>query len=103
MSEPEQDAIDYPLIGTVFADKYEIISVLGSGGMSDVYKASHLLLKKLVAIKMLQSHLASRDTVVKRFQQEAKAVSTLDHGNVIRVFDFGVTAAGQPYLVMDYV
>lgn len=92
-----------PLVGTIFADRYEIISRLGEGGMSIVYKARHQLMKKLVAIKMLQAHLVSRSTSVLRFQKEAEAVCRLDHPNIIHVSDFGVSEAGQPYLIMDYL
>jgi serine/threonine protein kinase len=89
-----------PLIGTVFADKYEILSLLGEGGMSRVYKARHTFMNRVVAIKLLYD--CARDSVAKaRFQQEAEAASALSHPNVVTVHDFGLTAAGQPYFIMD--
>ena len=89
-----------PLLGSTFADKYEIISLLGEGGMSRVYKARHTMMNRVVAIKLL--HDSRRDTIAKaRFQQEAEAASALSHPNVVTVHDFGLTAAGQPYFIMD--
>ncbi len=92
-----------PLIGTTFSEKYQIISRIGEGGMSVVYKARHIFMKKLVAIKMLQAHLMGKTNSIIRFQKEAEAVATLDHPNLIHVWDFGVSDQGQPYLVMDYL
>jgi serine/threonine protein kinase len=89
------------LVGTSIADKYEILSVLGQGGMSVVFKARHLLMKKSVAIKVLLPQLVLNPQSLKRFQQEASASSSLSHPNVITVYDFGVSAHGLPYLVMD--
>jgi tetratricopeptide (TPR) repeat protein/tRNA A-37 threonylcarbamoyl transferase component Bud32 len=91
------------LVGEVFADRYEIISLIGTGGMSVVYKARHMLMKNLVAVKMLLPHMLSSPTSVKRFQQEAQAASALSHPNLITVHDLGVTPDGIPYLVMEYV
>jgi len=89
------------LVGTCIAEKYQILSVLGQGGMSVVFKARHLLMKKAVAIKVLLPQLVLNPQSLKRFQQEASASSSLSHPNVITVYDFGVSAQGLPYLVMD--
>jgi len=89
--------------GCTFAGRYEIVRVLGSGGMSSVYLVNHLLLKKPMALKLLHSHLLSSGKAVQRFQREAQAASYLKHENLLEVHDFGITAAGQPYLVMDYL
>ncbi len=85
-----------------FGGRYEFISLVSSGGMGVIYKAKQLLLNKDVAIKMLHSHLASEQAIA-RFQQEAKAASTLDHPGIITVHDFGISEHGQAYMVMDYV
>ncbi|MDR3612115.1 MAG: serine/threonine-protein kinase [Candidatus Obscuribacterales bacterium] len=90
-------------IGTKVADKYEVISEIGRGGMSIVYKARHELMDRTVAIKMLQAGLVNDQTSIKRFQQEAQAASCLTHPNVITVYDYGLVPSGQPYLVMDYL
>lgn len=89
--------------GSLFADKYEIVSMLGAGGMSTVYKANHKFLSKAVAIKLLNAHLASDGKAVQRFQAEAKAAFDLSHPNLIGVYDFGISPDGQAYIVMDYL
>ncbi len=95
--------VDDPLIGKIFADKYEIISVLGRGGMSTVYKATHKYMERIVALKVLHKHLLSDPTSVERFQKESKATSVLSHPNIITVFDFGVSDGETAFLVMDYL
>lgn len=92
-----------PLIGTLLADRYQIISVVGEGGMGVVYKARHELIDRLVAIKMLRSQFISDDMSVKRFHHEAKAASRLNHPNVITLYDYGVAPSGEPYIVMEFL
>lgn len=91
------------LLGTIIAEHYEVIALVGEGGMSAVYKARHNLMNRIVAIKMLHKHLVSQTTTIKRFQQEAIAISHLSHPNIVSVHDFGITADVQPYLIMDYL
>jgi len=95
--ELEHELAD-PMIGQVFADQYEIISVLGAGGMSVVYKARHRLMDRIVAIKLL--HDDSDKVTIERFKHEAKASSSLKHQNIISIYDFGIVG-DQAYLVMD--
>jgi serine/threonine-protein kinase len=95
----EQD----PLVGKVIGSKYQILSFLGKGGMSVVYKAKQHPINRIVALKMLLAHLSKNEGSVKRFLQEATAAGQLTHPNVVNVFDFGLTEDGQPYLVMDFV
>jgi serine/threonine-protein kinase len=96
-------AVQDPLVGTILADRYKVLSVLGRGGMSIVYKARHTLMDRIVAIKLLHVSLVSDPASLTRFQREAKAVSALNHPNVIFVYDFGVAENGLPFLVMDYL
>jgi serine/threonine protein kinase len=91
------------MLGTTLADRYRIISIVGQGGMSVVYKAHHELMKRMVAIKMLHTKQMQDEESVARFQQEAQAASQLNHVNVITVHDFGVSEDGRHYLVMDFV
>ncbi len=84
------------------AETYEFIGTIGTGGMGVIYKARQKMLNKIVAIKMLHSHLLNIQSML-RFQQEAKAASSLKHPNVISVHDFGISEQGQPYMVMDYI
>lgn len=86
----------------IIAERYEVISEIGSGGMAVVYKARDTSLKKYVAVKMLRPEVMTGEAMM-RFQLEAKMASTLLHPNLIRTLDFGITSDAQPYLVMDYV
>lgn len=92
-----------PIVGKDFAERYQITSVLGRGGMSVVYRARHKLMDRIVAIKVLHAHLVSEPTAEQRFQQEARAASSLSHQNIISVHDFGFTPEGQAFFVMDYL
>jgi serine/threonine protein kinase len=92
---------DDPLIGTQVGN-HKILSVLGQGGMGVVYKAEHLVMQRIDALKMIRS--GSMDSrVILRFQREAQTVSTLKHPNIITVYDCQVSEAGMPYLVMEYI
>jgi eukaryotic-like serine/threonine-protein kinase len=82
---------------------YQILSLVGKGGMGNVFKARHTLLDRDVAIKMLHSHLVADPQTLRRFQQEAKAVSSLVHPNIVAAREFAMTTDGQPYIVMDFV
>ena len=89
-------------IGTIIDEKYEIVDVLGQGGMGIVYQVKHRLLGKTFALKMLRSDVLSGSTDYSRFEQEAKALGRLHHPNIVAVTDSGF-ADGAPYLVMEYV
>ena len=86
----------------VLGGRYQIISLLGKGGMGLVYKVNQIFLNKEFALKLLEKRQMS-DTVVRRFQQEAKAVFSLDYPNVIAVYDFGVLDDQTPFLVMEII
>lgn len=85
------------------SNKYEILSVIGQGGMSVVYKARHRLTEQILAIKMLKGHLSHDKVQLQRFIQEARAMEKLDHPNIISARDVDYTGEGQPYLVMDFL
>ena len=82
---------------------FEILGTLGEGAMGIVYKARHLLLDKVVAIKVLKEEYTSQSKIFLRFQQEARTTSHLSHENIASVHDFGLTEGGHPFIVMDYV
>lgn len=92
-----------PWVGKKLTDHYEVLSVVGHGGMGVVYKAKHDLMERFVAIKMLLVQYITDSQSVRRFQHEAKAASKLSHPNIITLYDYGVSPTGQPYLVMDYL
>lgn len=89
------------LVGKTFAERYEIIELVGRGAMGIVYKARHKFMNKIVAIKVLHPYLLSDVNNLKRFRHEAQAASALEHPNVIRIFDFGLTTSGEAFLVME--
>jgi serine/threonine protein kinase len=97
----EPDALAFARM-SAFKGKYELLSVLGSGGMGVVYKARQILLDKMVAIKMMRTSGFSTQAL-KRFEQEAKAASSLLHPNLITIRDYGVADDGQPYMVFDFI
>ena len=81
---------------------YEVTSPLGAGGMGEVYKARDTRLDRTVAIKVLPSHLADHAELRQRFEQEARAVSSLNHPNICTLHDIG-TDDGTDFIVMEYV
>ncbi|MBK9143279.1 MAG: serine/threonine protein kinase [Candidatus Melainabacteria bacterium] len=95
--------VDESLTGTIFADKYEVTTLLGKGGMSIVYKARHRYLDKDFAIKVLKSTGGVTGDMLQRFRREAKATSALSHAGIVGVHDFGLAPDGRAYIVMDYV
>jgi serine/threonine-protein kinase len=82
--------------------RYETAERLGSGGMSNVYKATDLILERTVAVKVLAEHLSDDERFVARFRREALAVAKLIHPNIVQVYDTGVDE-GRHYIVMEYV
>ncbi len=95
--------IDDPLVGQLFADRFQIETVLGRGGMGMVYQAQHTILKRQVALKVIHKNLIIDQTIAARFRREARAASRIEHPNITSIFDFGYTDDGYPYLVMEYI
>lgn len=97
-------SVPHAVPGHVFAGKYEILQKLGSGGMSTVFKARHIMMDKLYAIKLIHPHLATNKASVDRLQLEARAAAAIDHPAIVSIHDCDIDAqTGSPYLVMDYV
>ncbi|HEX4643952.1 MAG TPA: protein kinase [Candidatus Acidoferrales bacterium] len=90
------------LVGTVLAERYEILSLLGQGGMGAVYKARDTELDRLVALKLIRPDLASNPEILRRFKQELILARDVTHRNVIRIFDLGQTK-GIKFITMEYV
>lgn len=85
-----------------FGERYEIIRQIGGGGMAIVYLAKDLFLDRDVAVKVLRDEFVESDEFIRRFHKEAKAVASLNHQNIVSVYDFD--ASSTPiYLVMEYV
>jgi len=92
------------LVGFRLQNRYYVLSVLGMGGMSVVYKAKDLQERgKIVAIKTLRVQTGTDERVVKRFAREAEALALLSHRNIVRIYDYGRTKMRQHYFVMDYI
>jgi serine/threonine protein kinase len=100
-SNPGGAAAD-PLIGAIFGGKYQVREKVGAGGMGGVYRAEHLLMNRIVALKVLRSNLANDEVLLKRFHHEAKAASQISHPNAVTLFDYGVDN-DVPYLVMEFI
>ncbi|HEV8549185.1 MAG TPA: serine/threonine-protein kinase, partial [Polyangiaceae bacterium] len=92
-----------PLVGTLLAERYRVVALLGSGGMGAVYRAEHVHMKKPVAVKILHRHMTTNQEVVARFEREAVAAGRIEHPNVAAATDFGRLADGSFYLVLEYV
>ncbi|MEO1339060.1 MAG: serine/threonine-protein kinase, partial [Myxococcota bacterium] len=94
------------LIGIELAGKYKIIQKIGEGGMGSVYIANQRPIDRKVAVKVLLSKLAEDEVAVKRFEQEAKAISRMQHPNTVTIYDFGRTIEREDerlYIVMEYL
>src|SRR5437868_3429739 len=81
---------------------YEIQSPLGAGGMGEVYRARDSRLARTVAIKILPAHLSASAEAKQRFDQEARAISSLSHPNICHLYDLG-QQEGTSYLIMEYL
>jgi len=82
---------------------YRVTSLLGEGGMGVVYLAQHPVFGRKVAIKLLHAVLARDPDIVARFFNEARAIHMVAHENIVEILDFGQTADGQPYFIMEYL
>ncbi len=94
---------DDPLLGTTLPGGFVILELIGVGGMGRVYRAEQTTLGRTVAVKIVHPHLVGEENAVARFITEARAASRLNHPNSVAVIDFGKTADGQLYLVMEYL
>src|SRR5437870_3117705 len=90
-----------PLIGRIFDEKYRLDERLGGGGMGTVYRATHLLIERTVAIKVLSQRFLGDETAQQRFHREARAAGRMQHPNAVTVTDFGATTDGYLYIVME--
>ncbi len=93
-----------PLIGKVLGEAYQVLRLVGEGGMGRVYEARHLRLKdRRFAIKVLHAEMARDAEIVARFQREAESASSIGHPNVIDVYDVHTTPDGVPYIVGEFL
>jgi eukaryotic-like serine/threonine-protein kinase len=97
--EPTTD----PSVGSLMAGKYRIDGVIGRGGMGAVYRATHVMLNKTVAVKTIKPDLIDSPEMANRFQREARAATSLEHPNIVAVYDLGQAEDGALYIAMEFV
>jgi eukaryotic-like serine/threonine-protein kinase len=95
------DPLADPMIGISVEGRYEVVGLLGEGGMGQVYEVKHVALDRRFAMKVLRRDLAKDDELAARFIQEAKATASVRHPNVVEITDFGRLPDGVPYFVME--
>ena len=88
-------------IGQIIKERYEIVEILGEGGMAFVYKAKDKQLQRNVAIKTLKPNYVNQEKFVDRFRREAQTAANLNHPNIVQIFDWGIE--DEPYFVMEYI
>lgn len=96
---PKEDA----LLGHTINGRYRVLQKLGAGGMSVVYLAEQINIERKVALKVLHAEYARDEVFVRRFRQEAKLAASLNHRNVIQVYDFDQGEDGNLFIAMEYV
>jgi serine/threonine protein kinase len=100
--EPDQPP-ELKQVGKVLDGKYRLDSYLSRGGMGAVYRATHVMLGRPVAVKLIKADLVTSPDIVRRFQREARAVTHLNHPNIVEVYDLGQTEDGTLYIAMELV
>ena len=98
---PDWDPGADALIGSVVDARYEVLSVLGEGGMGIVYEIRHRALGKRFALKALRKDLSSDGEIAARFMQEARTAASVSHPGLVEITDFGQLPSGQPFFVME--
>lgn len=89
------------LIGQVIDQRFRVVSLIGSGGMADVYEVEHVALGRRLALKVLRHTATSNPTLARRFSREARALSRIASEHVVSIFDYGILPNGFPFFVMD--
>ncbi len=92
-----------PRLGTMIAGKYRVDALIGRGGMGAIYRATHVMLGKPVAVKVISPDIEVTADIVTRFQREARAASQLDHPNIATVHDLGQLEDGTLYIAMELI
>lgn len=89
-------------IGMKLDGRYEIVELIGVGGMADVYKAMDIMENRVVAVKVLKSEFSENEEFLRRFRNESKAIAVLSHPNIVKIFDVGYENDMQ-YIVMEHI
>jgi len=91
------------IVGTTLSERYLVTRKVGQGGMGAVYEATHTLIGKRVAVKVLLEKYAQREAIVKRLKQEAQLASSVGNEHIIDITDFGTTEDGRTFVVMEFL
>lgn len=89
-------------IGKKLDGRYELLELIGVGGMADIYKAKDITEERTVAVKILKNEFAASEDFLRRFRNESKAIALLSHKNIVKIYDVGFTDKIQ-YIVMEYI
>jgi serine/threonine-protein kinase len=100
-AQPRDQAAD--LIGTTLSGRYLVTRKVGQGGMGAVYEATHTMIGKRVAVKVLLDKYARREAIMQRLEQEARLASSCQNEHIIDITDFGTTEDGRTFVVMEYL
>ncbi len=84
-------------------DRFEFLSMIGSGGMGTVYKVKERSTQEIFAVKVLQDELARDQVALNRFEQEVLSTAKLSHANLVSVYEYSTTPDGSPYMLMEYI
>ncbi len=90
------------MVGRILGNRYELLELVGTGGMAFVYKAHCKLLNRFVAVKLLKDEFLTDEDFLKKFETESQAAASLSHPNIVNIYDVGMED-GLPYIVMEYV
>jgi serine/threonine protein kinase len=100
---PRESTVAPTRVGEVIDGRWRLVARLGGGGMGEVYRAEHVSLGRVVAVKVLRAELASSAMYARRVLREGQAATLVSHPNIVRVEDLGIDEKGMPYLVQEYL
>lgn len=103
MSTDPRGSVHDPYLGVTLADRYLVRQRIGVGGMGYVYEAEHQLIGRRVAVKILNRRVADDPELLRRFMNEARAMGTLRHPNIVESYDVSVTPDGVPFVVLEFL
>ncbi len=101
-SYPSSGGLPILEVGSVVAHRYEVLALLGEGGMGAVYKAKDIELNRTIALKTIRRELGGNQAIIERFKQELILSTQVTHRNVVRIFDLG-EAEGMKFITMEYI